>query len=225
LSGIDELKWVQASLEQQGIMFWIDSGTLLGIIREGALLDNDNDLDLGVWADDEDKLLSVANYFKEKGYNIFIRSYLGEKFKFRFVPNKNNMKLEIDINLFRRKSSYAWCPQVFRIDNPYNYGSILYYLSGLPRYFIQKCYKNKSQAEVTTWPWHLTYRVYSWWVPAHFYDNIIKIDEGFPVPKNYQEYLTFRYGDWRIPNKNWSFFTDDRAIKYIKPEDLTGKLR
>ena len=56
-------------------------------------------------------------------------------------------------------------------------------------------------------------------VPAHFYDETKVItfrNKDYTAPKNVEDYLTFRYGDWRIPVKEWDYTKDDRAI--ISPE-------
>lgn len=38
--------------EKYGISFWLDSGTLLGLVRDGKLIEKDNDMDLRVWKSD-----------------------------------------------------------------------------------------------------------------------------------------------------------------------------
>ena len=52
-------------------------------------------------------------------------------------------------------------------------------------------------------------------VDAKFYDERTTIDfkgHKYFIPKDYEEYLTCRYGDWKIPQKEWNFKTDDKAI-------------
>jgi len=40
------------ALDEIGLFYWIEFGTLLGIIRDGKLIDHDTDLDFGVLLDD-----------------------------------------------------------------------------------------------------------------------------------------------------------------------------
>ena len=52
-------------LNQKKIQYWICHGTLLGIIREGKLIEWDHDVDIAVWNDDISKD-SIINLMKEK---------------------------------------------------------------------------------------------------------------------------------------------------------------
>src|SRR5690625_2214750 len=65
---------VASMLEQSGFMWWVDQGSLLGLVRDGRFLDWDNDIDIGVWDvpnDRKDRL--VTKLRKEFGV-----SYLDE---------------------------------------------------------------------------------------------------------------------------------------------------
>lgn len=53
------------------------------------------------------------------------------------------------------------------------------------------------------------------YVPTHFYDcfKTIKFQNKiYPIPENTDGYLTYRYGDWQIPVKEWNTSTDDKAL-------------
>ena len=53
-------------------------------------------------------------------------------------------------------------------------------------------------------------------VPAKFYRSFKNIrfnDYDYAIPEFTDEYLTFRYGDWRTPIKQWDTSTDDNALK------------
>ena len=52
-------------------------------------------------------------------------------------------------------------------------------------------------------------------VPSKFYSKFKKIkfkDYAFSIPFLTDEYLTFRYGDWKKTVKEWNTFTDDKAL-------------
>ncbi len=220
-----ELEWICSLFWEKGIDFWLDSGTLLGITREGRLLAGDGDIDLGMWASEKSRLNEIVPSIKAMGFDPYIFLYRGLVFKYRFVPvslssSFSSKMMEIDINLFRQYKDYAWCPQVYRKENVNTKHNPLYYINGLPRYLIQMSYKRKKLVDVSKWPWTVTYKVFSWWVPAHFFNQLKRNEQGYPVPGYVENYLEFRYGDWRIPNKDWSFFSDDGAIKYDQPEAL-----
>jgi len=52
-------------------------------------------------------------------------------------------------------------------------------------------------------------------VPSKYYakQQTIKFkDYLFSIPMLTEEYLTYRYGDWKKPVKEWNTFTDDKAL-------------
>ena len=54
-NGIKTIHYLQSVLEKQNIQFFFDMGTLLGIIRENALLGHDIDIDIAFMTSDEKK--------------------------------------------------------------------------------------------------------------------------------------------------------------------------
>ena len=51
-------------------------------------------------------------------------------------------------------------------------------------------------------------------VPSHFYTSfktMVFRNKNYPIPEKTDDYLTYRYGDWQTPVKNWNTFTDDKA--------------
>ena len=52
-------------------------------------------------------------------------------------------------------------------------------------------------------------------VPSKYYARLQSIkfkDYFFSIPMLTEEYLTYRYGDWKTPVKEWNTFTDDKAF-------------
>ena len=52
-------------------------------------------------------------------------------------------------------------------------------------------------------------------VPSKYYARLQSIkfkDYFFSIPILTEEYLTYRYGDWKTPVKEWNTFTDDKAL-------------
>ncbi len=53
------------------------------------------------------------------------------------------------------------------------------------------------------------------YVPLHFYESFKTIkfqNKHYPIPENTDGYLTYRYGDWQTPVKEWNTSTDDKAL-------------
>lgn len=52
-------------------------------------------------------------------------------------------------------------------------------------------------------------------VPTKFYTSFSKIsfkNKSYTIPEFTDEYLTYRYGDWQIPVKEWDTAKDDKAL-------------
>ena len=52
LYGMEMLKIFRATCEEQGVKGWLEFGTLLGAYREKSFIPHDNDLDVGMYAED-----------------------------------------------------------------------------------------------------------------------------------------------------------------------------
>jgi phosphorylcholine metabolism protein LicD len=172
------LKDITNLLDELNIPYWLEGGTLLGIIRENRLLPWDNDLDISIKEDYYDLLISNIKRLK---YRVRFKKFEkdDEPFKkdtIRLVKVRNSKFLffrgEVTLDIFIK----------FKKDSDY---------------FWQVGKKRKS-------------------VPAHFYEDSIEWnfdDKKYLIPKEYENYLEFRYGDWQTPVKEWNTFNDDKAIK------------
>lgn len=52
-------------------------------------------------------------------------------------------------------------------------------------------------------------------VPSKYYNSFKTIDfkgKQYIIPESTDEYLTYRYGDWKTPVKDWNTSKDDRAL-------------
>jgi len=57
----------------------------------------------------------------------------------------------------------------------------------------------------------------------YFKETIFLKDLRIFVPKDWENYLEFRYGNWGIPNKDWVFINDDKGLIHKKPSELVLK--
>jgi len=67
---INALSQVKEVFDKYEIEFWLDSGVLLGAIRDKKLIPWDHDVDLGAWYKDLDKIISACKELKKKGFII-----------------------------------------------------------------------------------------------------------------------------------------------------------
>src|SRR5689334_8284729 len=56
-------------LTRHSIPYWLDYGTLLGAAREERLIPWDDDVDLGVWAADRERILALEPEVTAAGYH------------------------------------------------------------------------------------------------------------------------------------------------------------
>ena len=57
-------------LEEEGVEYWLDFGTLLGLVRDGAIIEWDEDVDISVWQTSYDKLEKIKPKLVEFGYKV-----------------------------------------------------------------------------------------------------------------------------------------------------------
>lgn len=162
--------------EKYGIKYWIDDGTLLGIIRDGDLIPWDHDVDVGISGESASKIISIRYKFFPK-YIIRKRSknniWLPGKIRSIIIetPWEKLLKINFHIDLFVKYKAdrfYRW------ID------------SGALKHIDRK-----------------------------FYDNLDSITwEGrkISIPSHVEEYLSIRYGNWEIPDRDFDGSLDDGTI-------------
>lgn len=67
---LDLLRRVVKCLEEIGVEYWLDGGSLLGLYRHGGIIPWDEDIDLGIRLEDEEKLISSINVFSKYGVGL-----------------------------------------------------------------------------------------------------------------------------------------------------------
>lgn len=78
-----------------------------------------------------------------------------------------------------------------------------------------------------TWPISEVYVPLTWVVPYElvFPLGTLGIDgREVPVPGRLDDYLTYRYGQWRTPVSDWCYWEDDGAIRRSRPADILREL-
>ncbi|MCK8516973.1 LicD family protein [Methylonatrum kenyense] len=79
-----------------------------------------------------------------------------------------------------------------------------------------------------SWPSRDVYVPLTWVIPAGFVLPLSSLEvdgQRYPVPGDVEAYLSYRYGDWRRPVRNWCYWRDDGAIRRERPLDVRERLR
>lgn len=180
-------------LEKYNIPYWLEGGTLLGIIRENRLLPWDNDLDISIRSEDFDRLRRILPKFFYRGMIAKVREHKIDDPPFQ----KGEVRL---IKVYATKYLFFKSPLVLDIFVKKKLDDQYYWVVGVKR-----------RAKKA--------------VPARFYDELTTVQfnhKTYSIPKLTDEYLTYRYGDWRTPVKTWNYIKDDQSTVSVTERTAQG---
>lgn len=226
-----EIIWLKAlnnirkQLEEKNCKYFLDTGTLLGAIRDHSFIPWDNDIDLAVVDCDNrhDIIRSICQYMYEAGYNVTATIDEIDIFD-------NTGLLDLGVKFYHLDDDYYWavlgkvegsgvCHSLYmslsrsiifkKGYSVYFVKSIISYLLNVISYitpsFVVNFLLRKSavKSNVIKIPRSL----------LSDFINYIFYETEFKVPKNKEDYLSWRYGEtWMKPNPHYDYTTDDKAI-------------
>lgn len=92
-------------MDEHNILYWVDFGTLLGLIRDGGIIPWDNDVDLCIMKEDAHKLELIKESLVDKGYHWDGTTGFGEKHNGLFRINTSSTNLNTaDIYYWNEKN-------------------------------------------------------------------------------------------------------------------------
>jgi lipopolysaccharide cholinephosphotransferase len=227
---IDALRQVREVFKKYDINFWLNGGTLLGIVRNKHLIPWDNDIDLGVWKKDVNKIKIGSDAYKDfqkKGCDVYF-------LKDKIVIEKN--KFPINISLFYIKGDEAIKPK-YLLYGKHPIGKFLrslwwlctvsYYgnmfktkktfLVRMIQILLPSNFRKNLGKIIAGVSKYFDCKEITWRVPSHFFTNLSEIKFSgmkLKAPSEIEEYLKFHYGeDWKTPKKEWDTLTQDGAIQ------------
>ena len=211
-----QLKMICSLLNELKIQYCVDSGTLLGLIREQELLAHDLDIDISIHVSQQKKVNDLAFQLKKRGYRCRILSFYGKRYKYKFSISTE--KRVIDINIFRESldDDLYVCPQPFPIIKAENI--ILATFRKLIRVSFGFMKHVGSEFDLNNLPWRIGTYHRTWAIPKVFFSSYELLNSDISIPKAAIEYLEFRYGDWKVPNGDWNFRTDDKGLSEKSPD-------
>lgn len=228
---------------------WLDSGSLLGPARDGQAMAWDSDIDFGLWSRDLPDLLALCDELAGRGFKVTRRAYRGHLYGVTIkLPKVRPLHVHVFfrhgdlavspqlLSLHERRPAAAMAP--FR-NRPLTRNALQLLRAAtqrrsLPgrvlgrlvrpvwRAYLRRRNTLPREAWPSTWPYEALYAFGTWRIPARHFDTLghLAIDGlPFPVPAEHESYLALRYGDWRRPQPDWCYWTDDGCITPRPPED------
>ncbi len=179
---------ITKTLDNNKITYHLEGGTLLGIVRDGDLLPWDHDIDLSIDINDAKRLKSLQRIFWLKGLKLSERKYTKsfgaiQKGQTRIFKVK---PIAFSLwNIFDRKfDKKAMIGDIFvkTTDNQHTY----WQAKGK---ILRVC-------------------------KSHYngYSTINYNGHELKIPLNFDDYLTAKYGDWKVPVKEWNCKKDEKTI-------------
>lgn len=230
------LKDVKDIFDKGEVRFWLDSGTLLAAVRDGEIFEWEHDVDLGTFEDNSwNKITSVLPELQRRGFTANFTEYKIYKDVFQKNVWLTRWGYTVGVNMYQKKCEKAlrW---ITKSGNLLSDGlKTIYYLLLSQRpdtrsnwnyimEIIRTCLSflpSRSRKALSDLMWRLWKRTGArFWIfvaPRHYFEDLDEIEfyeMTFNIPSEVESYLEYRYGgSWETPTTDWSFLTDDGAIK------------
>ncbi|MFW5993354.1 MAG: LicD family protein [Desulfohalobiaceae bacterium] len=198
------LAWADRIARQADISLIVDSGTLLGLMRDGDLLSWDMDLDFAVL----DRHAAGRLCSALQGIRFQTYRYQGRVYKIAVSQQEAGLGADIDFKLFAREGAHWCCPA---IRAPGMWGRGRSKSSWLRRMLRPAWTELMERLDSGRPPLRWLAQVDSWVVPARFFDSLLPVPgtERCFIPAQAENYLELRYGDWLQPVQEWIPCQDD----------------
>ena len=174
---------VTSLFDQHQSPYALDGGTALGVIRENRLLPWDTDMDIAV---DEGAVEPILKLLKGLSF-----------FKYRI----RTRKLSNDIGHIKKDK--------IRLIKVWTRKYFLFKGDELLDIFVR--FSKDDQVFWVLGHDHIAVNA----MPKKFHTQLKKIhfdQKDYWIPEEEDEFLTYRYGNWRVPVKEWDAFKNDGAL-------------
>ncbi|MFW6040703.1 MAG: LicD family protein [Thermoplasmatota archaeon] len=235
---IRALKDVKNILDEEDITYWLESGTLLGAVRNGRFIPWDGDIDLGLFREDYIKVKRLlkslpdryeVDYSKEHVFskeNIFVH-YKSVDIGIHFYSVQNNYAVRHYCNILREPYISSVLRSIAKLIKNNDKGTIKKaaqnfpveitilisnFISILPLRLKKKLISLFTSI-TNKFSYEETLKVA---VPIKYFNNLSKMKfygMEFNVPESAEEYLEYRYGeDWKTPKRDYVYYEEDGSI-------------
>ena len=215
IKNLNEIKHI---LDDAGVKYWLDLGTLLGAVRDGKFIPWDTDIDLSTMCTESNEIFRKIPEIEQKGFKADITD-----FAIHIHREGDPAAININLSLYRLQGDKAW--KLWGKKLP-KFNSILKHFNSLAGRILYWKLRSKMTmrerivfALIPSFADHairkFSFKVNEWFgkeftalvVPKSYYENLRSIafyGMMFNVPSPVHEYLSLIYGkDWMKPDPNW----------------------
>tara|TARA_Y100001954_G_C15807021_1_gene603201 strand:- start:582 stop:1232 length:651 start_codon:yes stop_codon:yes gene_type:complete len=211
----EQLEEVTKVLNEHDVFYWIDSGTLLGIVREGKLLSGDIDIDISIPYTEKEKVLSLLPAFESIGYFIKeIWIYKSTDYILKLKSEGKDRVIDFQIYYENKEQNIWYSPQFVNRKSSNILSKVVRKV--IHDYIIGRA-KNKNTGKYPFAYDHIM------WVESKDLIGTPKYLENTQIkaPENIIGVLELHFGStWKIPNSNWNFIRDDGAFVRKDPDSF-----
>lgn len=102
------MKFLAATFEEEGLKYWLDFGSLLGMVRNGKLIEHDHDVEMSIFEEDLPKLVALREKIRKQKYKLDYKDLSVEhpKWKWPQIRLPKSKELDVEIMAYR-----AWPPR------------------------------------------------------------------------------------------------------------------
>ncbi len=227
---------VREIFHRHTLTVWLDCGTLLGAVRGGTFIPWDDDIDLGMWTIDLDATDQQALWhdLNAREFNVYrladklILDRSGVPINISLFGKEGDVAMRAAYPLHTHSLSKAirvlwWVSHARRQVSNVSVGWPRSVDSAIKRLLVTGY--ELVPGMLADWIEPTTHALckaagctdINWSVPLNYFDAFVQIPflgDLWPVPRDTEQYLQFRYGpDWRVPNENFSTVRDDGAVQ------------
>lgn len=241
-TAINALKLIKKILDDNEVEFWLESGALLGAIRERAFIKWDYDIDLGTWDTYMPKMKKLNKEFCKHGYETYHSVYHN-------VMMIRKGEIDVQLVFWRLKGEEAIAPLRY-IENKIGFvlaslnwmllfshsgklnkemlnssTKIIKFINSKVTDLIPEFLKIKTAHFLNKLASRTGNRRGLVVTPSKFFLNLEMnkfYDMDILFPLDSKDYLAYYYGeDWQIPQKKWNYVRKDKKI--ISKTEHVGK--
>jgi phosphorylcholine metabolism protein LicD len=230
-------------LETYNVQWWLDSGSLLGIYRDGQFLAGDKDIDISfVFKENRIEIENLVKKIAQLGFRVVVFQWNNVAYKYKLIPLRkyHYSVYKVDINIYYDSTDMIISPQLVKnkvnnfiirikqkafdirkgnsfLNDNNSFYNILKSLFLKIVMFFTPDYLVLNMDKY----YPARYKLYKWQIPKSLLFPLVKYKDDYIVPFNTEAYLEFRYGNWKIPNSDWNFTEDDGGLFQSNAEEIS----